>query len=207
MHLYSPIEECDPRVAFFDHHAAHWDDDATTRERTLARLAGLRRRLGIQPGMDLLEVGCGTGQITSLLADWVRPGRVTAMDFSAAMLSKAHAKGADADFRQGDICAAPPANAMFDAALCFHSFPHFRDPAAALRHLAASLKPVGRLFIVHLAGSEQINAFHRQTGGVIAGDLLPAANQWRDLLGPSGLRLRSCEDSADLLWVEAERAD
>ncbi len=207
MHLHSPIEERDPRVAFFDHHAAHWDDDATNRERTIARLAGLRERFGIQPGMDLLEVGCGTGQITGLLADWVRPGRVTAMDFSAVMLSKARAKGANADFRQGDICAAPPGDAMFDAALCFHSFPHFRDRAVALRHLAASLKPGGRLLIVHLAGSEQINAFHRQAGGEVAGDLLPAANQWRELLGAASLGMTSCEDSADLLWVEAERVD
>lgn len=195
----------DPRIAFFDHHAAHWDDDSAGRDRALNRLSELRGRLGFQAGMNLLEVGCGTGQITGMLADWVRPGRVTAVDFSPAMVAQARAKWADADFRLWDICAAPLGDATFDAVLCFHSFPHFRDPAAALRHLAASLKPGGQFLVVHLAGSEQINAFHRQAGGVVAGDLLPAASEWLDLLSNAGLELEHCEDQPALLLVIATR--
>ena len=87
--------------------------------------------------------------------------------------------------------------------LCFHSFPHFRNRATALRHLAASLKPGGRLLIVHLAGSEQINAFHRQASGVVAGDLLPTANEWPVLLSSVGLELEHSEDRTDLLLVSA----
>ncbi len=205
MQFHSLRPVLDPRIPFFDHHAPKWDADAGARAQTLSRLGGLRERLGLEPGTSVLEVGCGTGQITGLLAAWVHPARVTAVDFSSAMLAQARAKGIDADFLELDICAASPGAAAFDVALCFHSFPHFRDPAAALGSIARSLKPAGRVLILHLAGSEQINAFHRQAGAAVAADLLPARNGWPVLLAPAGLRLDACEDQPDLLWVEARR--
>jgi SAM-dependent methyltransferase len=206
-HSHAAHPALDPRIPFFDHHAPKWDADAGACAETTRRFQGLRSRLGLQAGLSVLEVGCGTGQITGLLATWVRPGRVTAVDFSPAMLAQARAKGLDADFLELDICAASAGTAAFDLALCFHSFPHFRDPVAALGLIARSLKPAGRLVILHLAGSEQINAFHRQAGAAVAADLLPARDGWPALLAPAGLRLEACEDQPDLLWVEARRIE
>lgn len=194
----------DPRIGFFDEHATHWDDDPMTQARVRERLQELRPLLGFQSGWDVLEVGCGTGQITGLLAEWVRPGRVTAVDFSPAMLARARAKGIAAEFREADICRAPPAVRAYDLALCFQSFPHFRDPDAALRHLAAALKPEGRLVILHLAGSAQVNAFHREVGGAVGADQLPALAEWPVRLRGAGLDLVRCTDQPDLFLVEAE---
>ncbi len=196
----------DLRRAFFEHHAAGWDEDDAPRQQVRGRLQALQPELGFRTGWDVLEVGCGTGQITDLLVDWVRPGRVTAVDFSPAMLARARAKGIAAEFREADICEAPPAEGAFDLAFCFQSFPHFRDPAAALRHLAAALKPGGRLLILHLAGREQVNAFHRQVGGAVGQDELPVPAEWASRLAGAGFRLVRCEDSPDLFCVEAVRA-
>ena len=207
MHPHVVRPALDPRIPFFDHHAPKWDADAGTCAQTLHRFQGLRARLGLEAGMSVLEVGCGTGQITGHLAAWVRPGRVTAVDFSSAMLAQARAKGIDADFLELDICADSPGAAAFDLALCFHSFPHFRDVGAALGFIARSLKPAARLVILHLAGSEQINAFHRQAGAAVAADLLPTRDGWPALLSPAGLRLDACEDQPELLWVEARRVE
>lgn len=198
-------DRCDPRIAFFDHHAAHWDDNPQEGKETLRRFCELKERLGLKEGMEVLEVGCGTGQITALLAAWVYPGRVTAIDFSPAMLDRARKKGIDADFRQFDVCAGPVDLERFDAVLCFQSFPHFRDKPAALQSMARSLKPGGRLVVLHFAGSAQINAFHQQTGGAVANDTLPAAGDWQALLRTSGLRLETLEDRDGLLLVEARR--
>lgn len=194
----------DPRIAFFNEHAAHWDDDPVARARVRERFRELRPLLDLQAGRDVLEVGCGTGQITDLLAEWARPGRVTAVDFSPAMLAKARAKGIPADFREMDICDAPPALRAYDVALCFQSFPHFRYPDVALRHLAAALKPKGRLLILHLAGSAQVNTFHRQVGGAVDGDHLPAPTDWPGYLTRAGLCLIRCEDRPDLFLLEAQ---
>ncbi|MDH7502565.1 MAG: methyltransferase domain-containing protein, partial [Verrucomicrobiota bacterium] len=195
----------DPRIAFFDHHAATWDNDPEIQSKTLRRLSEIKGRLGIGSGMELLEVGCGTGQVTGLLASWVDPGRVTAVDFSAEMLERARAKGIDADFKLFDVCAGSLGLELFDVALCFQSFPHFRDKPAALRFLAQSLKRNGRLIVLHFASSAQINSFHQQTGGAVGTDTLPAASKWTEWLEAAGLRLESLVDEDGLFILVARR--
>jgi len=196
----------DPRIAFFDRLAPQWDNQPEVQARTAERLRELREVLGLRPGIELLEVGCGTGQITGLLAEWVSPGQVTAVDFSPAMLAQARAKGIAAEFCALDICLEAPATAAFNVVLCFQAFPHFRQPVAALKSMARSLKADGRLIILHFAGSAQINLFHQQTGGEIVGDRLPGETEWSGLMAAAGLRLDHCEDRPDLLRVEARLA-
>ena len=192
----------DPRIAFFDHHAGSWDDDKSVIDSNIRRLGELRDVMGLHAGMDLLEVGCGTGQITPWLCSTVAPGKVTAVDFSREMLAKAQAKEIDADFRLLDICDDGPMG-EFDVALCFHCFPHFRDQAVALRNLSSALKPDGSLVVMHLVGSEAINAFHNGVGGAVRGDYLPSGGEWDDLLTRSGLKLTELIDRDDLFILRA----
>jgi SAM-dependent methyltransferase len=86
------MHERDPRIDFFDRLAPEWDNEHERLEETLRRLEALRPSLGLRAGQELLEVGCGTGQITDWLVRQVRPGRVTAIDFSDAMLAKARTR-------------------------------------------------------------------------------------------------------------------
>jgi demethylmenaquinone methyltransferase/2-methoxy-6-polyprenyl-1,4-benzoquinol methylase len=203
--LPPPTAKPDPRVDFFDQHAHRWDDNTQSNANTLHRLANLQDRLGVRFGLRVLEVGCGTGLITTWLTDCVGDGQVTAIDFSPSMLEKARAKGIAADFKQLDICHQAPAITAFDLALCFQSFPHFRDRAAALKHMAQSLKPRGRLVVLHLVGSQQINAFHREVGGAVERDLLPEPHQWPALMSAAGLHIQSWEDRPELFLLEAAR--
>lgn len=194
----------DPRIAFFDQHAPTWDMTGPDPAATLRRLRELNGRLGLAAGMDVLEVGCGTGQITGWLVETVKPGRVVAVDFSPAMLAQARARGVDADFVLLDICRDEPLNHPFDGVLCFHSFPHFRDQPAALRQIVRRMKPGGQLRVLHLAGSAQLNAFHQQVGGAVGHDRLPPASEWPNLLAAVGLRVHGIVDQQDLFLMEAE---
>jgi len=198
-----PPGEGDPRVAYFDDQAVSWDDDADKVARTLARLSEMKEPLALRAGEDLLEVGCGTGQITPWLCSAVSPGRVVAVDFAPSMLAKARAKDIPAEFRLLDVCSEILPARSFDVVLCFHSFPHFRDQRSALRNLAAALKPAGRLLVVHLAGSEQINAMHTGFGGAVGGDHLPARDVWPELLASAGLSLEEIVDRPDLFFLRA----
>jgi len=193
----------DARIAFFDQHAPTWDQTGPDPGATLRRLHELGGQFGLRPGMDVLEVGCGTGQITGWLADTVKPGRVVAIDFSPGMLAQARARGVDAEFVLHDICGTEPLRRQFDLVLCFHSFPHFRDPSAALGQIARSLRSGGQLLVVHLSGSEQLNTFHRQVGGPVGRDRLAPAAEWPELLRPAGLRSLEAVDREDLFLMRA----
>ncbi len=176
----------DPRIDFFDRLAENWDDLEQNPVETIRQIERYADRLALKAGMCLLEVGCGTGQLTGWLVEQVRPGRVVAVDFSPKMLARAVQKVKGADFRLADVCTDKLGTAEFHLALCFHSFPHFRDPLAALRNIACALKPQGRLVVLHLSRRAEVNALHHEVGGVIAGDLLPDDAQWLDWLTVAG---------------------
>jgi len=193
----------DPRIGFFNRIAAEWDVSEQDPADTIRRLEAISDLLALCPGQDVLEVGCGTGQLTGWLADRVRPGRVVGIDFSPGMLEKARAKGPDAELRRADVCRDALTPAQFDLAFCFHSFPHFRDQARALENLAGALKSAGRLQVVHLNSRAEVNAFHDQVGGVIAGDHLPDQPTWDTLLARAGLRKTQWVDRRELFFLEA----
>ena len=193
----------DPRIAFFDALAANWDNKEPTSQAMTAKLRQHVDLLALEPGHMLLEVGCGTGKTTGWLATQVVPGRVTAIDFAPEMIARARDKGIDADFARMDVCHDGLGCEEYDAILCFHSFPHFRDQPGALRNFARALKPAGRLIVMHLVGSAHINHFHAGIDGPVRGDLLPVGDQWPALLGAAGLEQAKLIDGEDLFFLEA----
>lgn len=199
------MSDTDPRVAFFDEHAPRWDSFGPPAEETLSRLRDLQPMLRLAPGEDVLEVGCGTGAVTGWLAGIVAPGRVTAVDFSPQMLALARQRDVSADFRQFDVCAGPIADGAYDVAFCMHVFPHFRDPVAALRYLGQALRPGGRILILHLLGSQGVNAIHADAGPPVAHDLLPDVSAWPEFGAQTGLTLERAVDEEALLLVTYQR--
>lgn len=102
---------------------------------------------GIQAGMRVLDVGCGTGDVTVLAANLVGPtGHVLGIDRNGRMI-KAASKRVLADgsgnvtFEMRDIDA-PPAG-PFDAIVGRRVLMYHSDPAAAVRGLTAALRPSG----------------------------------------------------------------
>jgi SAM-dependent methyltransferase len=76
-------------------------------------------RAGVEPGMEVLDVACGTGNATLPAA---RAGaRVTGLDFSPALLAIARERAADAmvevDWIEGDAQAMPFEDGSFDRVL------------------------------------------------------------------------------------------
>jgi ubiquinone/menaquinone biosynthesis C-methylase UbiE len=195
----------DPRIAFFDRLAADWDHAEQDPRETVRQVDTLDDLLRLRPGIDVLEIGCGTGQLTGWLADRVAPGRVTGVDFSEGMLQQAKSKGIDAAFLRCDVCRDELPRDSADLVFCFHSFPHFRDQLAAVRNLAAALRRGGRMVVIHLASIAAINAFHDRVGGAVAGDHLPDEQHWNVLLSENALRRTRWIDRDGLFFLEAEK--
>ncbi len=101
---------------------------------------------GIGPGMRVLDVGSGAGDVALLVAELVGPrGAVVGMDNNPAVLVTARARAAEhanVTFHDGDINA-PPVDGPFDAVVGRLVLLYQPDPAATLRALARLVRPGG----------------------------------------------------------------
>jgi 2-polyprenyl-3-methyl-5-hydroxy-6-metoxy-1,4-benzoquinol methylase len=112
----------------------------------------LFERIGIEQGMDCLDMGSGGGDVTRLLAQQVgRSGRVVGLDFDAEIvrLAEADAQAAGLDqvsFRVTNIYDLRP-EPLYDRVYTRFLLTHLPDPLRALRKLAQMLKPGGILIV------------------------------------------------------------
>src|SRR6478735_4002755 len=103
---------------------------------------------GIVPGMKVLDVGSGVGDVAFLLAELVgRDGQVVGVDMDAAALEKARMRAEqlklhNVQFIHGDI-RATALTGPFDAAVGRLVLLYFADPAVALAQIAAQVRPKG----------------------------------------------------------------
>jgi SAM-dependent methyltransferase len=124
---------------------------------------------GVQPGLHALDLGCGVGTVTSLLAEFVGPeGSVVGIDMSAEQLAQAKGR-LDRDcthvrFIQAIATETHLPCASFDVVYCRFLLLHLADPVAALAEMQWLLKPGGLLIIedgdLTSAGSEPASALN-----------------------------------------------
>jgi ubiquinone/menaquinone biosynthesis C-methylase UbiE len=103
--------------------------------------------LDVGPGARVLDVGCGTGVLTRMLAR--RPGvaAVVGVDLAPSLLHRARELAADlpnASFEEGDARALPFPDASFDAVVFDSALSHIPGPEAALSEARRLLCPGGR---------------------------------------------------------------
>jgi SAM-dependent methyltransferase len=102
----------------------------------------------LQPGMSLLDVGCGPGTITVDLARRLAPGPVVGLDAVAEPLEVARQAAADGgvetvEFVVGDAYALPDDDGTYDVVHAHQLLQHLGDPVAALREMGRVCKPGG----------------------------------------------------------------
>lgn len=140
-------------AAYWDAAAPSFDDEPDHGLRAApTRLAWTRLLDSWLPPapVDVLDVGCGTGTLSLLLAG--RGHRVTGVDLAPAMVRTARRKLSDAGlparFLVGDAAAPPTGEERFDVVLSRHLLWTLPDPGAALREWIGRLRPGGLLVLV-----------------------------------------------------------
>jgi SAM-dependent methyltransferase len=121
-------------------------------------------RLGLGPGAQTLEVGCGNGSISAWLAERVAPeGRAVAVDLD---LSLAGREAPRLEFRQADILAGPIEPGTFDLVTARAVLHHVADAPAAIANMVASARPGGAILLIEpdflpvsIAEPREIRAF------------------------------------------------
>jgi ubiquinone/menaquinone biosynthesis C-methylase UbiE len=89
-----------------------------------------------------LEVGCGPGHITAMMAD--TGATVTGVDLVPAMIETARALHPGIEFVQADAEQLPFEDDAFDAVLVNFTIHHFARPAVVCTEIRRVLKPGGR---------------------------------------------------------------
>ena len=131
--------------------------DLVTILMTLGQAPRLRKRTVdqalIKPGDSVLDVGCGTGEVTLLAKTRAKHGSVYGIDPAPEMIAVARKKAArknlDIDFRVGVIEALPFPDSSMDvvtSSLMMHHLPE-NVKVRGLAEIYRVLKPCGRLLI------------------------------------------------------------
>lgn len=176
------------RRAYFDDLSARWDS-FTDGVKVQGALAGVLRGYGLRPDEHVVDLGCGTGNLTHVLCSMLgADARITAVDLAPAMIIKA--QGRLSDTRVGwlvaDAASLPLPGRSVDRVICFSAWPHFPEPERVAKELGRVLRTGGHLHVLHIDGKEKINAIHAGVGGAIGKDLLPPATDVGLLLRRAG---------------------
>lgn len=118
------------------------------------------RGCGAQPGDRALDLCCGSGDLSLLLAEAVvRPGSlgtVTGLDFSANLLAAARRRAARSPrgeaitWVEGDVLALPFADGSFDCATMGYGLRNVVDIPRALAQVRRVLRPGGSVAILDM---------------------------------------------------------
>jgi len=134
----------------YDMRARFWDQESSYFGHRL--VAEALRDHASGPGLDILDIGCGTG----LVGELVRPLalRLDGVDLSAAMLEKARAKRVYDRLEQADLLSFLTAHpGRYDAILAAATLIHFGNLQPLFQAASVCLRPKG-LFVFTLFPNE-----------------------------------------------------
>lgn len=131
--------------ALFDGIAAQYEHSRPGYPARVAEFVAATAGLG--PGAAVLEIGCGTGQLTARLAG--SGFRVTAIDIGPSMVAAARRRlaGAGVSFQVTPFEDLAAADASFDLVISSAAF-HWIDPEVAFSKSARLLRPGGWLALL-----------------------------------------------------------
>ena len=153
--------------------------------------------LAPQIGERILDVGCGTGYLTNLIAQ--AGARVVGIDNSSSMIARAHAVYPDLDLRVlsvTDFQFDTPFDAVFSNAVLHWVL----DKEAAVDHIARAILPGGRL-VLEMGGKGNVEEIVVATRKVLTRHgyysnasiqlwYFPSLSEYTSLLEKKGFRVR-----------------
>jgi trans-aconitate 2-methyltransferase len=150
-----------------------------------------------QPGMRVVDLGCGTGRMTRLLEQHLKPREILGLDISPAMLaeSASYASGA-LRFEQGDI-ATFTADHSYDLVFSNAALHWLPDHPALFARLTTALAPGGQFAVQmpamyqhpsHVSAAEVAASpeFASALGGYVNREYVLSVAEYEDVLARLG---------------------
>jgi trans-aconitate methyltransferase len=132
-----------------------WDTQAYEKNAAFVHglAGGVLEWLGAQAGEEILDLGCGDGQLTQRIA--ASGAIVAGVDASPQMVAAARARGIKAE--KGNAEALPYTEKRFDAVFSNATLHWVRDQDAMMEQVRRVLKPGGR-FVAEMGGHGNVAA-------------------------------------------------
>jgi ubiquinone/menaquinone biosynthesis C-methylase UbiE len=181
---------------YFDSIAPQWDSWEDL-ESLRIRLDNGLKRFGLCPDEHVLDVGCGTGNLTAaILRQLSQSGRITAVDISGRMIEIARAKVTDSRVRWlcDSIENIDTFESVFDRVICYSVWPHLTNHRKVTKVLHGMLRVNGKLHIWHLLSREAVNKIHTESSEALRHHILAPAFQVSSLLEQSGFVIEAALD-------------
>ena len=132
--------------------------DATLIDKTLPVVPGLVERL--EAGIDVADVGCGSGHAINLMAQAFPMSRIVGYDFSDDGVERGRQEAAAMSLRNARFEAKDVANLdvpdRFDLITAFDTIHDQAQPRKVLREIADALRPGGTFLMVDIAASSDV---------------------------------------------------
>lgn len=129
------------------------------------------RRIGLKPGMKLLDLATGTGVVARAAAEVTKDGKaIVGIDASIGMLASGAMHGAKV---QGAAERIPVRANRFDAVTIGFALRHFADLHAVFEECHRALRPGGTILILEITAPE--SRVPRAFLGAYMGRVVPAA--------------------------------
>jgi trans-aconitate 2-methyltransferase len=166
--------------------------------------AAVVERLELAGDETVLDAGCGSGRVTELLARRLPGGRVVALDGSTAMIATARRRLAPfaqrITFVHADLLDPLPLAEPVDAVLSTATFHWIADHDALFAHLAAVLRPGGRL-VAQCGGAGNlatvVRALEELGAAPFTGKVFATSGRTEERLRAAGFAEAEC-------WLHAE---
>lgn len=150
---------------FFAQKAASYEQNPHRVDNVVAIGHAIKTQLVLQPDMQLLDFGSGTGLLLQQIAPHV--GKITAVDVSPSMNAQLRAKapdiGCELEVLEQDLLQTP-LNRQFDGIISSMTLHHIADIPVLLREFQRLLKPGGFIALADLDLED--GSFHTEDTGV-----------------------------------------
>ena len=135
--------------------------------------------------MEVLDLGCGPGELISELTNKFKNIEITGIDFSEKMLEISNKRNPLATHIKMDTAELSKLEGKYDIIICTHSLPYYKEPKDVFKQLHRVLSSDGKILVGFASGNSFYDKFVLSFVKLTTGKAnYPSDNDFRLLVAP-----------------------